>query len=194
MSADSIQSLSAILTPIEIKNKDFKKMVWGYAPQEVVEFLDATAKAWEKVQKHEKDLIEEIKSLNEELAGWKARESEFQGLKVKAALEATQIKTQAVEESERCLMEVHQRAEEIRVRTEQWLEGVIHEVEETERRRNSFITAFRSALDQHYALLDTDQKASLALQSNLTKFLNDHQAKMNPSDAPVDLESDRRLS
>jgi cell division initiation protein len=171
----TVEALSEKINPVEIKNREFKKSVWGYAPQEVVDFLDATAKAWERVQKQEKDLLEKVKTLTDEVLMWRKREQEFEAQKVRAEQDAKGIKEKAEEESRLILQEVNQRAEEIRGRTEEWLADVIKEVEETERRRDSFVSAFRAALDQHYALLERNPEATKPLETYLEHFLREDQ-------------------
>jgi cell division initiation protein len=175
MDIRTLEALSEKLSPIDIKNREFKKAVWGYAPQEVVDFLDATAKAWERVQKQEKDLLDKVKTLNDEVLMWRKREQEFEAEKVKMEQQAKAIKEKAEEDSRMLLDEVNLRAEEIRARTEEWLASVISEVEETERRRDSFVSAFRAALDQHYALLDNNPEATKPLEIYLENFLREDQ-------------------
>jgi len=173
MNLNSLESQSEKLTPIEIKNKEFKKSVWGYSPQEVVDFLDQMARTWELVQKHEKDLIGEIQHLNSELNSWKNREAELDHLREKAREDARQIKEKATDDAEKMLAEVKDRADEIRQQTEEWLATVINEVEETEKKRDSFVNAFRAALDQHYALLDNGTEGIRPLEAQLGKFLRE---------------------
>lgn len=151
---------SAELTPNDIKNKEFTKAMLGYAPKEVVEFLDATARAWEKVQKHEKELLDKIHSLHQEILQWKSREGEIERLKEKAQQDA-----------EKYFTEVEARANAVRVKTEEWLETVISEVAEAERQKTNFMTAFKSALDSHYELLRNEQAQAEPLSQKLSQFL-----------------------
>lgn len=171
------EALCDQLTPVEIKNKEFKRTMWGYSPAEVVDFLDRTAKVWEKVQRREKEVLEKIKFLEDELVKWKGRESEIANQAQQATTEAQKIRDEAVKEAEALLSEVNTKADEIRQRTEEWLVNVISEVEETERKRDSFVAAFRSALDQHYALLNGGDGLR-PLEADLEKFLQDR-TKLN---------------
>jgi len=157
MSLRSLDLVSEKLTPVEIKNKEFKRTVWGYAPQEVVDFLDATAKMWERVQKHEKELADEIRRLSNEVETWKRRETELDQLRERAREDASSIRNQATQEAEAFFGEVKHKAEEVRGKTEEWLATVISELEETEKKRDSIFGAIRASLDQHYELLDHAQ-------------------------------------
>jgi len=171
------EMLSDSLTPNEVKNKEFKRAVWGYSPDQVVEFLDTVSKSWERVQKRERELIEEIRLLNEEIAGMHRREAEIEAIRQKAFEDAEKTREQGKEEAAKYFQEVRTRSDEIRVKTEEWLANLIGQVEETERRRNSFLSAFKSALDQHYELLNTDLEQNRGLESQLTGFLSAMEAE-----------------
>jgi DivIVA domain-containing protein len=173
--------LSDQINPAGLKNKEFRKTVWGYNPQEVVDYLDAVAKTWEKVQKHEKSLVEEIKVLGLEIEAWKAREGEFKILLEKTKIEADGIREKAILEAEALLKEVRDKAEDVRQKTESWLATVIAEVEETEKRREKFVSEFKTSLDQHYALLEGEEAPSKPLHSHLTKFLSSKSKMREPS-------------
>lgn len=159
------------LSPLDIKNKDFKKTAWGYAPKEVGDFLEMLSKTWDKAQRQEKEMLEKIRSLNEELTRWKNREVEIAKLREKTLQDCDGMKDQATREAQRVFSEVEERANEIRRKTEEWLEDVIAHVEETERQKMNFVTAFKSALDSHYALLQSEQSDSEPLGAKLNHFL-----------------------
>lgn len=175
MSRKTFETLSNSLTPNEVKNKEFKRSPFGYSPDQVIEFLDTVSKCWERVQRREKELIDEIRILNEEIDRLNSRETEIEQLRVAALEDAERIREQAREEAKGYFEGVKQRSEDIRGRTEEWLADLLNRVEETERRRNSFLTAFKSALDQHYEILNTDLEKNQGLESQLTHFL----AQMN---------------
>lgn len=165
------QGISNKLTPNDIKNKEFTKAVLGYSPKEVVEFLDMTAKTWERVQKNEKELLDRIQTLSDEILRWRGRESEFEKLRENAVREAHAIREKGQEDAAKHFAEVEERANAIRRKTEEWLEGVIASIEETERQKSNFVTAFKSALDSHYALLQSENEGVEPLGTKLSHFL-----------------------
>jgi len=171
MDNKTLGSVSESLTPVEIKNKEFGRAMLGYNPKEVVDFLDHTAKTWEKVQKHEKELLDKIHTLQEEVVRWKGREADVEKVKERAHQEAAAIKDEATKEAAKHFAAVEERANTIRLKTEEWLENVIAQVTETERQKNNFMTAFKSALDSHYALLRTEQEEGEPLSTKLNHFL-----------------------
>jgi cell division initiation protein len=166
-----LDSLSEKISPSELKNKEFKKVMLGYSPEDVVSFLDQTAKAWTQVQKREKELIQKIESLNAEISHWRQRESEINKIKQDAIREAEAIIEAGSEEATKLFKQVEDKAQDIRQKTEEWLAEVINQVQETERRKSNFITAFKSALDSHYELIKNDQELTEPLSKRLDTFL-----------------------
>jgi len=166
-----LESLSNRISPDELKTKEFKKVMMGYSPEEVVAFLDQTAKTWIQVQKRERDLIQKIELLNTEISQWKKREEEIVKIKQDAIQEAQQIRELGAKDAEKLLRQVEEKAQDIRVKTEEWLAEVINKVQETERQKNNFMTAFKSALDSHYDLIKNDQELAEPLTHQLDSFL-----------------------
>ena len=143
----------------------------GLSGREVQEYLELLAKSWEKQLQTEKELNDKIARLNEEIARWRAKESEIDKIREQAHEEAQAIREQARQEAKAGLVEVEERANQIREKTEEWLESVIAEVEEAQRQKLSFMTAFKSALDSHYALLNKAPTEEPPIGARLNHFL-----------------------
>ena len=58
------------LTPLDIRHKEFKRGMRGYADVEVDEFLDEVADEFERLFKESLDTKERIESLEEKVAGY----------------------------------------------------------------------------------------------------------------------------
>ena len=166
------KALSDDLNPTEIKTKEFGRTLLGYSPKEVVGFLDATAKAWERVQKNERALLQMIENLKMELSEWKSKEAELDRLRSQAVADADSIRSQAKRDAERTLEEVRGRILGIRDRTESWLERVISSLENVEREREKFQVSIKSVLDQHYSLLKSSEY-TVPLSRQLTEVLGE---------------------
>lgn len=164
-------AISQDLSPAEIKNKDFKKTMLGYSPEEVVGFLDSVAKLWEKIQKRERDLLETIERLESTIRAWESRESELEGIRKMAQKEADRIVSIANQKAEEMFQESEVRAQTIRKDTEAWLAEVLEEVEEVQRRKSNFINAFQTALDSHYEILKSEKENRESLSCRLTEYL-----------------------
>lgn len=133
----------------------------GYSPEEVVGFLDQVAKLWEKIQKRERDFLQVIEKYESELKAWSEKESD---LKL--------IQEQAQKEAEKIIEAAEIRTQEIRQNTENWLATVLQDVEEVERRKQNFVTAFRSALDSHYEILKKEESNPDSLTTRLQQYLS----------------------
>lgn len=164
-------STSLELSPAEIKNKDFKKTMLGYSPEEVVGFLDQVARLWEKIQKKERELLSQIEKLNSDLRKWESRQSEFAKMQEMAEAEATRIISSAQQEARKIFQEAEIRSQEVRRNTESWLTEVLEEVQEVEKQKTNFITAFQSALDSHYEILKKEQSGTNSLGHKLHEYL-----------------------
>ncbi len=171
MEHKNLESLAEKISPTQIKNQEFKKVMLGYSPDEVIAFLDQTAKTWTQVQKREKELLHKIESLNAEISHLRQREGEINKIRQEAVKEAEVIKESGAKEAEKLLKQVEEKAQEIRIKTEEWLAEVINQVQETERQKTNFMTAFKSALDGHYELIKNDQELSEPLTYQLDSFL-----------------------
>jgi cell division initiation protein len=178
---DLKSTLSVKFTPAEIKNRKFKTSAFGYSPKAVREFLDLVAKAWEKMQAQEKELGEKTQRLTDEVARWRAKEAELEKLREKTMAEGQAIREQAQADAEKKFAEIEERANQIRRKTEEWLEEVIAEVEETQRQKMSFMTAFKSALDSHYALLQRQPADNEPIGARLNHLLKDSAAGQGES-------------
>lgn len=176
-----LEQISAEISPNEIKNKEFKKIMLGYSPEQVVEFLDKVSKIWERVQKQEKSLLKRIDDLEYTIAEYQAKEDEVKQIREMAQSDAEIIRKEAGSEGERILKEVEERANGIKVKTEEWLCEVIARLEETEKRKENFMRAFRSALDSHYEILQKEQDAKEPISLQLDQFLKSNLVSGNES-------------
>lgn len=166
---DAFESVSEGLSPVAIKNKEFSKTLIGYSPREVVEFLDVIARRWEQLQKQERTLIARVESLEEEVKRWKDREDAIDEMKKRAEEDSKSVQDQATKDAARFLKSVQERADQIREKTEAWLEKVIAEVEDTEKRRQNVLASLKDTLDKHYQILDGQTPGSL-LEAQLQRL------------------------
>ncbi len=158
-------------TPNEISTRSFKGALSGFNRTEVRDFLAALAQQWAKALSQQQALKDRVHALEKEIAGWEQKEKDLSELRERALLEAQAIREQARSESERLLVETENQASNIRNKTEGWLEEVIARVEETQRQKQNFLSAFRSALDSHYELIKTEEEESEPLSAKLSDVL-----------------------
>ena len=155
----------------EVRSRTFKKGLFGYHVEEVDAFLEHVARVIDRAARHERELTEKLQAAVEELSRFRAREEEIARTRQEVDAEAERIRRDAEEHAQRMLREAEKGAQLVRAKAEEWLASLFERVEETERRRTSFFTAFRSALDSHYELLRKDEAATVPLKAELTQFL-----------------------
>ena len=177
--ADLEKPVSEKISPVEIKNKEFKKSIMGYSPHEVILFLDQVAKQWEQVQAGEKRLCSTIEELKKEIDEWQTKERELEMIRAAALEEAEKIRGAATDHGKKLLQEAREQAGTIQGRTQEWLADVIANLQNTERRRQEMTVALRQKLEQHFSLLEDAEKLGGPLEDRLANYLNGSPSKNN---------------
>ncbi len=93
------------LTPLDIRHKDFKRGMRGYADVEVDEFLDEVADEYERLFKEGIDLKERVETLEEKVAGYRRIEETLQKTLISAQASAEELKQNASKEAQLILHE-----------------------------------------------------------------------------------------
>ena len=93
------------LTPLDIRHKDFKRGMRGYADVEVDEFLDEVADEYERLFKEGIDLKERVEILEEKVAGYRRIEETLQKTLISAQASAEELKQNASKEAQLILHE-----------------------------------------------------------------------------------------
>ena len=101
------------LTPLDIRHKDFKRGMRGYADVEVDEFLDEVADEYERLFKENIDLHERVESLEEKVAGYKRIEETLQKTLVYAQASAEELKQNAKKEAQLVLQDAELKARQM---------------------------------------------------------------------------------
>ena len=147
------------LTPLDVRKKaaDFKKIMRGYDPQEVEDFLGLAAERLEQLVKENVTLTERCERLAQQVATHEGRETAVQealvmAQKIRAEVreqaqrEAEQIKEQAEAEGKRFAVDAHRRLEESR-----------RALADLERHRVRFLKSFRVFLEAEITGLDEEE-------------------------------------
>jgi cell division initiation protein len=93
------------LTPLDIRHKEFKRGMRGYADVEVDEFLDEVADEYERLFKENIDLQDRVEALEEKVAGYKRIEETLQKTLVNAQASAEEQKQNANKQSQLILQD-----------------------------------------------------------------------------------------
>jgi cell division initiation protein len=101
------------LTPLDIRHKEFKRGMRGYADVEVDEFLDEVADEYERLFKENIDLGERVETLEGQVGGYKRIEDTLQKTLVSAQASAEELKLNATKEAQLILHEAEIKARQL---------------------------------------------------------------------------------
>lgn len=101
------------LTPMDINNKEFKRGLRGYNPEEVDEFLDEVIENYEQLYKDNSKLKEKVTIANEQIEHYKKIESTIQNTLLLAQNAADQAKTSAEKEADIVVKNANETAQKI---------------------------------------------------------------------------------
>lgn len=101
------------LTPMDINNKEFKRGLRGYNPEEVDEFLDEIVDNYEELYKENSKLKEKITSYSEKVDHYTKIESTIQNTLVLAQNAAEQAKSSSQKEAELIVKNANETAQKI---------------------------------------------------------------------------------
>ena len=101
------------LTPLDIRHKEFKRGMRGYADVEVDEFLDEVADEYERLFKENIDLQDRVEALEEKVAGYKRIEDTLQKTLVNAQASAEEQKQNANKQAQLVLQDAELKARQL---------------------------------------------------------------------------------
>jgi|WetSurMetagenome_2_1015567.scaffolds.fasta_scaffold301439_1 cell division initiation protein len=101
------------LTPLDIRHKEFKRGMRGYADVEVDEFLDQIADEYERLFKENIDLQDRLEALDDKVAGYKRIEETLQKTLVNAQASAEEQKQNASKQAQLILQDAELKARQM---------------------------------------------------------------------------------
>lgn len=101
------------LTPMDINNKEFKRILRGYNPEEVDEFLDKVVEDYEILFKENASLKEKIAAMNERIEYYSKIEATIQNTLLLAQNAADQAKETAKKEADFAMRNANDVAQKI---------------------------------------------------------------------------------
>jgi len=101
------------LTPLDIRHKEFKRAMRGYADVEVDEFLDEVGDEFERLFKENIDLNERVEALEGQVSGYKRIEETLQKTLVSAQASADELKQNSTKEAQLILHEAELKSRQL---------------------------------------------------------------------------------
>lgn len=148
------------LTPLDIRHKEFKRAMRGYADVEVDEFLDEVADEYERVFKENIDLSERLESVQEKVAQYKRIEETLQKTLVSAQASAEELKQNATKESQLILRDAELKARQIVNDTYSEKQAIEQTMAKLRAAEQDFAFKFRQMLEGYLKQVDEAAKRS----------------------------------
>ncbi|KWX70463.1 DivIVA domain-containing protein [Paenibacillus jilunlii] len=144
------------LTPLDIHNKEFSRRIRGYDEDEVNEFLDQVIKDYESVIRENKELNNQLLSLQERLDHFVNIEESLSKTILVAQEAADDVKNNSKKESQLIIKEAEKNADRIINEALSKSRKVAIETEELRKQASIYRTRFRTLLEAQLELLSTD--------------------------------------
>jgi len=142
------------ITPLDITQKQFRKVFRGLDPEEVEAFLGLVAIEFEALVKDTLALREDNQRKGEDITEFKSRERALQETLVAAQKASEEIRESARRESEITISDAELQAEKIVQAAHQRFLRIVDDINELKRQRLQFETNVRTLVESHVKLLD----------------------------------------
>ncbi|MBU5590785.1 DivIVA domain-containing protein [Clostridium sp. MSJ-4] len=146
------------LTPMDINNKEFKKVIRGYDPEEVDEFLDKVVEDYEGIFKENSILKEKMSVMNEKIDHYSNIESTIQNTLVLAQNAAEQAKNSAQKEADIIIRSANETAQKILDKAHNDVIGISDEYEKLKQDFVKFRAKFRNFMNVQLETFDDLEK------------------------------------
>ncbi len=142
------------VTPLDIRRKEFKRALRGYADEEVDVFLDDVADEFERLFQENMELQDRIQRLDEQVAGHTQLKNALEKTLVSAQLQADQVIANSRKEGELILRDAELKARHIVNDSYSETQRVQQTLVQLKHLEEDFRFKFRSLLEGHLKLLN----------------------------------------
>lgn len=153
------------LTPMDINNKEFKKVIRGYSSDEVDEFLEEVVQNYEEVYKENSKLKDSLSRVKEKLEHYEKLEDTIQNTLLLAQNAADQAKASSEKQSDLIMKNANEAAQRILDKAHGDVVGINDEYERVKEEFIKFRAKFRGFINTQLQTFDE-------LEKDLTKNYN----------------------
>jgi cell division initiation protein len=144
------------LTPLDIHNKEFGRSFRGYDEDAVNEFLDQVIKDYEALIRENKDLQNQVTTLQERLDHFANIEETLSKTIIVAQEAADEVRNNAKKEGQLILKEAEKNADRIINESLARSRKIALEIEELKKQASVYRTRFRTLVEAQLELLSKD--------------------------------------
>ena len=178
------------LTPMDINNKEFKRGLRGYNPEEVDEFLDEVIENYEQLYKDNSKLKEKVTLANEQIEHYKKIESTIQNTLLLAQNAADQAKTSAEKEADMVIKNANETAQRILDKAHNDVLELNDEYEKMKQEFIKFRAKFRNFMNTQLQTFDDLEKDVL---KNYNVLSSEEQIKNEEIQKEEDINNEVRI-
>ena len=153
------------LTPMDINNKEFKKAIRGYSPEEVDEFLDDVVENYEELYKENSRLKDSLNRANEKIEYYEKLEITIQNTLLLAQNAADQAKESSEKQADLIISNANETAQRILDKAHGDVVTINDEYERVKEEFIKFRAKFRGFMNTQLQTFDE-------LEKDLTKNYN----------------------
>lgn len=143
-----------MLTPMDIRNTEFKKGFRGYNEEDVDMFIDRVVADYEKLYKENNELKEKLNSINDRLESYSEMEKTLQSTLVVAQKTSEDIVANARKEAELIIREAEEKRKGIMAQANADIVDISKEIEELKKQLQIFKTRYKTFLEAELESLD----------------------------------------
>ena len=182
------------LTPLDIRHKEFKRGMRGYADVEVDEFLDEIADEYERLFKENIDLQDRVEALEEKVAGYKRIEETLQKTLVNAQASAEEQKQNANKQSQLILQDAELKSRQMVNEAYSERQAIEQSMAKLKSAEEDFRFKFRQLLDGYLRQLQEQPEVKATVEPPAPDFSRHAEAikeAIARESAPESPETDR---
>lgn len=161
------------LTPLDIHNKRFNRVLRGYDVDEVDKFLDQVIKDYEIVIRERDDLAKQVADLENKLSHFSNIESTLNKSILVAQETAEDLQSHAKKESALIIKEAEKNADRIVNEALSKSRNTYIEIEDLKKQANVFRTRLRSLIEAQLEMVNNDDWDELNIDEQAEEIENE---------------------
>ena len=177
------------LTPMDINNKEFKRVLRGYCPEEVDEFLDQIVEEYEILFKENTALKEKLENSNDKIEHYSKIENTIQNTLLLAQNTAEQAKANAQKEADVIIKSANDTAQRILDKAHNDVIQINDEYDRVKQEFTKFRAKFRSFMNFQIDTFD-DLEKDFIKNFNITKPEDQTETEV-PQGIQIDFEEEK---
>lgn len=143
-----------VLTPLDIQNKEFRKVLRGYSEEEVNVFMSRILRDYEQMFRDNQELKEEVHRLSHELERYKQIEDTLNKTLLLAQQTAEELKENSLKECDLLVTEQKLKIQQMLNEAEAKVNSIEEEYELLRRRAQTFKLQMKSFLISYLEMLE----------------------------------------